>query len=148
MNILELNKRRSAVCRVIFALCYFCPSTPSNHLALCKIYPIKSCISFQKHEKKLKNLPSLIISPLAIGDKMAKIIQRRMFFCKQYHIHYFTQKYDFLFTPVQVEHVLPLLRKGIGVHHSGLLPLLKETIEILFSEGLIKVSSRLLSYTR
>ncbi|XP_078318641.1 exosome RNA helicase MTR4-like isoform X2 [Crassostrea virginica] len=38
----------------------------------------------------------------------------------------------------QVEHVLPLLRKGIGVHHSGLLPLLKETIEILFSEGLIK----------
>ena len=39
----------------------------------------------------------------------------------------------------QVENVLPLLRKGIGIHHSGLLPLLKETIEILFGEGLIKV---------
>lgn len=39
----------------------------------------------------------------------------------------------------QVEAVLPLLRKGIGIHHGGLLPLLKETIEILFSEGLIKV---------
>ena len=39
----------------------------------------------------------------------------------------------------QVEHVLPLLKKGIGIHHSGLLPLLKETIEILFHEGLIKV---------
>ena len=39
----------------------------------------------------------------------------------------------------QVEHLLPLLKKGIGIHHSGLLPLLKETIEILFSEGLIKV---------
>ncbi|KAL5016577.1 hypothetical protein ScPMuIL_006166 [Solemya velum] len=38
----------------------------------------------------------------------------------------------------QVEHVLPLLKKGIGIHHSGLLPILKETIEILFSEGLIK----------
>ncbi|KAH3850420.1 hypothetical protein DPMN_092831 [Dreissena polymorpha] len=38
----------------------------------------------------------------------------------------------------QVEHVLPLLKKGIGIHHGGLLPLLKETIEILFSEGLIK----------
>ncbi|KAK7501044.1 hypothetical protein BaRGS_00007529 [Batillaria attramentaria] len=38
----------------------------------------------------------------------------------------------------QVEHLLPLLQKGIGIHHSGLLPLLKETIEILFSEGLIK----------
>lgn len=40
----------------------------------------------------------------------------------------------------QVEHVLPLLKRGIGIHHSGLLPILKETIEILFSEGLIKVS--------
>lgn len=39
----------------------------------------------------------------------------------------------------QVENVLPLLRRGIGIHHGGLLPILKETIEILFSEGLIKV---------
>lgn len=36
--------------------------------------------------------------------------------------------------------MLPLLKKGIGIHHGGLLPLLKETIEILFSEGLIKVT--------
>ncbi|TSM12532.1 Superkiller viralicidic activity 2-like 2 [Bagarius yarrelli] len=27
---------------------------------------------------------------------------------------------------------------GIGIHHGGLLPILKETIEILFSEGLLK----------
>jgi ATP-dependent RNA helicase DOB1 len=39
----------------------------------------------------------------------------------------------------QVQHILPLLRRGIGVHHSGLLPILKEVIEILFQEGLIKV---------
>jgi ATP-dependent RNA helicase DOB1 len=39
----------------------------------------------------------------------------------------------------QIQHILPLLKRGIGVHHSGLLPLLKETIEILFQEGLIKV---------
>ncbi|CAH8619979.1 unnamed protein product [Schistosoma intercalatum] len=38
----------------------------------------------------------------------------------------------------QVESVLPLLKRGIGIHHGGLLPLLKETIEILFSENLIK----------
>jgi len=38
----------------------------------------------------------------------------------------------------QLTHILPLLEKGIGVHHSGLLPILKETIEILFQEGLIK----------
>ncbi|KAK8784902.1 hypothetical protein V5799_008735 [Amblyomma americanum] len=38
----------------------------------------------------------------------------------------------------QVEQVLPLLKRGIAVHHSGLLPILKETIEILFAEGLVK----------
>ena len=39
----------------------------------------------------------------------------------------------------QIQNILPLLRRGIGIHHSGLLPILKETIEILFQEGLIKV---------
>ena len=39
----------------------------------------------------------------------------------------------------QIQNILPLLKRGIGIHHSGLLPILKETIEILFQEGLIKV---------
>ena len=38
--------------------------------------------------------------------------------------------------------MLPLLKRGIGVHHSGLLPILKEVIEILFQEGLIKVGPK------
>ncbi|KPM10503.1 superkiller viralicidic activity 2 helicase-like protein [Sarcoptes scabiei] len=38
----------------------------------------------------------------------------------------------------QVQLILPLLKRGVGIHHSGLLPLIKETIEILFGEGLIK----------
>ena len=42
--------------------------------------------------------------------------------------------------------MLPLLKRGIGVHHSGLLPILKEVIEILFQEGLIKVSKFYESY--
>ena len=32
-----------------------------------------------------------------------------------------------------------LLMKGVAIHHSGLIPVLKEIIEILFSKGLIKV---------
>ncbi|OMJ30233.1 ATP-dependent RNA helicase mtr4 [Smittium culicis] len=38
----------------------------------------------------------------------------------------------------QIEHIIPLLKRGIGIHHSGLLPILKEVIEILFQEGLLK----------
>ena len=35
--------------------------------------------------------------------------------------------------------MLPLLKRGIGVHHSGMLPILKETVELLFQEGFLKV---------
>ncbi|KAG0040219.1 ATP-dependent RNA helicase mtr4 [Podila clonocystis] len=39
----------------------------------------------------------------------------------------------------QITTIRTLLRRGIGVHHAGLLPILKEVIEILFQEGLLKV---------
>jgi len=39
----------------------------------------------------------------------------------------------------QVQSMLPLLRRGLGIHHGGLLPILKEVVEILFQESLIKV---------
>ena len=39
----------------------------------------------------------------------------------------------------QVGALLPMLKRGVGVHHSGLLPILKEVIEIMFQENLIKV---------
>eukprot|EP01038_Epipyxis_sp_PR26KG_P004620 gene4620-6499_t len=38
----------------------------------------------------------------------------------------------------QVVTILPLLKRGVGIHHGGLLPILKEVIEILFQEGLVK----------
>ncbi|GAA0163230.1 DNA metabolism protein [Lithospermum erythrorhizon] len=37
-----------------------------------------------------------------------------------------------------VELMLPLLQHGIAVHHSGLLPIIKEVVELLFQEGLVK----------
>ena len=38
----------------------------------------------------------------------------------------------------QVDSILPLLKRGIGIHHGGLLPILKEVVEIMFGEGLLK----------
>ena len=37
-----------------------------------------------------------------------------------------------------INNVLPLLKRGIGIHHGGLLPIIKEITEILFQEGLVK----------
>jgi len=39
----------------------------------------------------------------------------------------------------QYHHIHDLLCKGVAFHHSGLLPLLKEIVEILFSKGLVKM---------
>lgn len=33
-----------------------------------------------------------------------------------------------------------ILKRGIGVHHSGILPILKEVVEMLFQRGLVKVA--------
>jgi len=32
-----------------------------------------------------------------------------------------------------------LLRKGIGLHHAGLMPVLREMVELLFARGFIKI---------
>jgi hypothetical protein len=39
----------------------------------------------------------------------------------------------------QYHKVIELLQRGIAFHHSGVLPLLKEMIEILFSKGLVRL---------
>lgn len=53
-----------------------------------------------------------------------------------HHMHPHFKHYGHLDQYLQV---LGLLKKGIGIHHSGLIPILKEIVEILFSLGLIQV---------
>ena len=39
----------------------------------------------------------------------------------------------------QVVQLTEMLKRGVGVHHSGVLPLLKEVVEMLFQRGLVKL---------
>jgi superfamily II RNA helicase len=39
----------------------------------------------------------------------------------------------------QIGDLTNLLVRGIGVHHAGMLPFMKEIVEILFSDGLLKI---------
>ena len=49
-------------------------------------------------------------------------------------------KYREVYEPTeQWTFLLSLAQKGIGVHHSGIIPILKEIIEILYESKLIKV---------
>jgi superfamily II RNA helicase len=45
---------------------------------------------------------------------------------------------EFLNLP-DYQNMIKLLRKGIAIHHAGILPILREMVEILLSEGLLKV---------
>ena len=54
----------------------------------------------------------------------------------RFHLHRFPSVFEKV---PQYFTLVSLLERGIAFHHSGLLPLLKEIVEILFGKGLIKV---------
>lgn len=45
---------------------------------------------------------------------------------------------EYLHLPEYVN-VVKLLRKGVGIHHAGMMPILREMIELLFARGFIKM---------
>lgn len=53
-----------------------------------------------------------------------------------FHLHRYSAELD---TMQQAHTLRGLLEKGVAFHHSGLLPVLKEIVEILFGRGYIKV---------
>jgi len=53
----------------------------------------------------------------------------------KYHLH----KYPELQTMEGYHKLTGLLEKGVAFHHSGMLPILKEIVEILFDKGFIKI---------
>jgi len=53
----------------------------------------------------------------------------------EFHLH----RYKAVSESRQYHELFDLLMRGIAYHHSGLLPLMKEIVEILFGRGLIKV---------
>lgn len=52
-----------------------------------------------------------------------------------FHLH----RYEGLNRTSQYNTLRPLLERGIAFHHSGLLPVLKEIVEILFGKGFVKL---------
>jgi ATP-dependent RNA helicase DOB1 len=108
---------------------------PSDIYKIVKMIMMKSynpVIVFSFSKRECENL-ALQMSQLSFNDDSEKAMVAKVF---ESAVEMLSE--DDRNLP-QIQHILPLLRRGIGVHHSGLLPILKETIEILFQEGLIKV---------
>lgn len=95
-------------------LCNLCP-------AICFVFSRKNCEAYA----------ASIEESLVSGKEAAEI--ERMF-------HFYTHAYrERLESLPQYFTLLSVLKKGIAYHHSGLVPVLKEIIEIIFSKGFIRV---------
>lgn len=102
-----------------------------------------------KHLEKQDKLPVIIFTlsrkrcdfnARILSESLDLIIDKR----KKGKIHKFIQKCLRNLKNVdkklpQIEALKEILKTGFGVHHSGILPILKEITEILFQEGLVKV---------
>jgi len=68
-------------------------------------------------------------------DKIPNIIENE---CKQLLIKKLPNYKEYIKLPEYIE-IINLLKKGIGIHHAGIMPILREIIELLFEKNYIKL---------
>jgi len=90
------------------------------------------CIVFAFSKKEVENL-ALSLSKLDFTS-----MEEKKLICRIFNNGIATLNDDDKLLP-QIQSLVHLLQRGIGIHHSGLLPILKEIVEILFGEGLIRI---------
>jgi superfamily II RNA helicase len=99
-----------------------------DYLKLCNLCP---AICFVFSRKNCELYASSITEYLVSGKESAEI---------ENIFHFYTHAYRTRLESLpQYYSILELLKKGVAYHHSGLIPVLKEVIEIIFSKGFIKV---------
>jgi superfamily II RNA helicase len=90
--------------------------------AICFVYSRKNVERFAK-ELTHSLIPSLMMNKV---EKECRAILSKFPNAKEY------------MSLIEYRSIVRLLEKGIGIHHSGLLPVFREMIEILFDKGYVK----------
>ena len=81
--------------------------------------------------KKCEEYAELVSHSLVTGSEAAEI---------RHQIAFHLAPHRAVLEPIaQYHQILRLLERGVAFHHSGLLPLLKEIVELLFTRGFIRV---------
>jgi superfamily II RNA helicase len=99
-----------------------------------KKHQLNPAIFFVFSRKKCETFASKVQIGLTTSEEQAQINKQ----IDKYLVKHSLEKKVLDVMP-QIMQMRALLVKGIGVHHSGLLPIMKEIVEILFSQGLVKV---------
>lgn len=87
------------------------------------------CFSRKKCEKQASTVAQSLLEPEEISE-MEKIVGFHLRKCDQYKAYTKMAQYS---------NLMKCLEKGIAYHHSGLLPVFKEIVEILYAKHLVKV---------
>lgn len=99
-----------------------------DYLKLCGLCP---AICFVFSRRKCEEYAKAVEQSLVSGKEAAEI--ENIF---KFYTHAHTAELQSL---PQYYTLLDTLRKGVAYHHSGLVPILKEVIEIIFAKGFIKM---------
>jgi superfamily II RNA helicase len=86
---------------------------------------------FKFSRKKCETICKMVRRSLLDHNEIASVEKIFMHYMKDYK-----STYEIL---EQYQDVYAQLKKGVVYHHSGLIPILKEIIEILYSKGLVKI---------
>ena len=81
--------------------------------------------------KECERLVSSVQRSLVTSDEISEIV--KIF---DYEMRHHREVYQ---SSKQYHEIRSMVQKGIAYHHSGLVPILKEVVEILFGKGLVKV---------
>jgi superfamily II RNA helicase len=87
------------------------------------------CFSRKKCEQLAKSLPQSLLITEELSE-LRKVVYFNLRKCDQYASYIKLAQYDTL---------MKCLERGVAYHHSGLLPVFKEIVEILYSKYLVKV---------
>ena len=119
-DIIKQNYKTIPSSKIINKFCEFLRS--KNYLP---------CLFFVFSRKECEKLAKSLSKSFVDSQTSAEI--DRIF---NYELRNYKKIYD---KSPQYHEIHKLVLKGIAYHHSGLVPILKEVIEILFSKGLVKV---------
>lgn len=98
-----------------------------------QIHNLTPALFFVFSRNNCHNLADNINITLINKDEMA-LIEKNI----NYYLSLIKNNFDYK-TSYQFREQKKLWLKGIAIHHSGLIPIIKEIIELLFGQGLIKV---------
>ena len=91
-------------------------------------------ICFVYSRRNVENYASEITAKLHTDPKNAQIVKKE---CEKILMKMSNYK-EFILLP-EFTFMVGLLEKGIAIHHSGIIPILREMVEILFSKGFVQL---------